>query len=99
MTESNNLSQENIADILQAESYIADDAIAMSIFLAMKIGKPLLVEGPAGVGKTEIAKAMARALDLELIRRLAIIKVWVDMNGLNTTLWRGGRCIAGSRRR
>lgn len=40
----------------------------MSVFLSMQLGKPLLIEGPAGVGKTEIAKVMSQALDTELIR-------------------------------
>jgi len=57
-----------IKKMLQEQRYIDDGAIAMSIFLAMKLEKPLLVEGPAGVGKTEIAKAMANALKTELIR-------------------------------
>ena len=58
----------DIQKMLQDQGYIDDGGIAMSIFLAMKLEKPLLVEGPAGVGKTEIAKVMASALDTELIR-------------------------------
>lgn len=57
-----------IKKMLQEQGYIDDGAIAMSIFLAMKLEKPLLVEGPAGVGKTEIAKVMAKAMQTELIR-------------------------------
>lgn len=57
-----------IEGMLQEQGYIANRSIAMSIFLAMRLGKPLLVEGPAGVGKTEIAKVMAKALDTRLIR-------------------------------
>jgi len=57
-----------IKKMLQEQGYIDDGAIAMSIFLAAKLEKPLLVEGPAGVGKTEIAKVMAKALKTELIR-------------------------------
>ncbi|MEZ5042254.1 MAG: MoxR family ATPase [Saprospiraceae bacterium] len=58
----------DIEGLLSHQGYIADRSIAMSIFLAMRLGKPLLVEGPAGVGKTEIAKVMARALETDLIR-------------------------------
>ncbi|MDQ3878652.1 MAG: MoxR family ATPase [Actinomycetota bacterium] len=49
-------------------SYLASDEIATVVFLAARMRKPLLVEGPAGVGKTELAKAVARALDVELVR-------------------------------
>ncbi|NER15820.1 AAA family ATPase [Spongiivirga citrea] len=59
---------ERIQKMLQDESYISDSAIAMSVFLSMQLEKPLLIEGPAGVGKTEIAKVMAQALDTNLIR-------------------------------
>ena len=59
---------DGINRMLYEQGYISDGAIAMSIFLAMKLGKPLLVEGPAGVGKTEIAKVMAKALNTDLIR-------------------------------
>jgi MoxR-like ATPase len=48
--------------------YIADPAIATALFLSQKMRRPLLVEGDAGVGKTEIAKVLARLLDTELIR-------------------------------
>jgi MoxR-like ATPase len=48
--------------------YLADEAIATTVFLAQALGKPLLVEGPAGVGKTELAKAVATATGAELIR-------------------------------
>jgi len=53
---------------LAAQQYIATDEIATVIFLAHKLGKPVLVEGPAGVGKTELAKAWSAALGRELIR-------------------------------
>ncbi|MDL4777218.1 AAA family ATPase [Actinomadura xylanilytica] len=48
--------------------YLADESIATTVFLAQALGKPLLVEGPAGVGKTELAKAVAAATGAELIR-------------------------------
>ncbi|MGD9991455.1 AAA family ATPase [Pseudonocardia sp.] len=53
---------------LAACGYFADDETAVSAFVAARLGKPLLVEGPAGVGKTELAKALARVADAELIR-------------------------------
>jgi len=57
-----------IQDLLSKHSYIADPAITMSIHLSMMLKKPLLIEGPAGVGKTEIAKVMSQALETDLIR-------------------------------
>jgi MoxR-like ATPase len=57
-----------LLDQLDRESYIADPAIATSLHLAIQLRKPLLVEGHAGVGKTEIAKVLARMLGTDLIR-------------------------------
>ena len=48
--------------------YLCDKATATAVFLADRLGKPLLVEGPAGVGKTELARAVAQAADAELVR-------------------------------
>ena len=59
---------QEIEKMLHQQAYIGDASIAMSIFLAMQLEKPLLIEGPAGVGKTEIAKVMAKALKTKLIR-------------------------------
>ena len=56
------------AERLAAVGYLADEAIATTVFLADRLGKPLLAEGPAGVGKTELAKAVAAATGAELIR-------------------------------
>jgi MoxR-like ATPase len=53
---------------LDREAYVADPAIATSLHLAAQLRKPLLVEGHAGVGKTEIAKVLARVLQTDLIR-------------------------------
>lgn len=57
-----------VKQLLSNQGYISDDPISMSIHLSLLLQKPLLIEGPAGVGKTEIAKVLARALDTELIR-------------------------------
>lgn len=57
-----------IQRLLEEQIYIADAAVATALYLSMALGKPLLVEGPAGVGKTEIAKSLAQALETKLIR-------------------------------
>ena len=53
---------------LTETGYLPDTATATAVFLADRLGKPLLVEGPAGVGKTELARAVAQATDSELVR-------------------------------
>jgi MoxR-like ATPase len=55
-------------EALAAAAYLADESAALVSFLAQRLGKPVLVEGPAGVGKTELAKALSRASGRELIR-------------------------------
>ena len=61
-------SLEDTQQRLAASGYLADDSIALVSHLAVALGKPVLVEGPAGVGKTELAKALARATERKLIR-------------------------------
>ena len=61
-------SVDDVVSKLRETGYLADDATATSTFLADRLGKPLLVEGPAGVGKTELAKSIAAATDAELVR-------------------------------
>lgn len=53
---------------LDAAKYICGGEVATTLFVALQLGRPLLIEGPAGVGKTEIAKVMASALDREIVR-------------------------------
>lgn len=58
----------DVTAALSAQHYIPSDEIATTVFLAEKLGKPILAEGPAGVGKTELAKVWAAATGRELIR-------------------------------
>ena len=55
-------------EAMEREAYVTDRETATSVYLAMTLHKPLLIEGHPGVGKTEVAKVLARALDTELIR-------------------------------
>jgi MoxR-like ATPase len=61
-------SVDDVQQRLGAAGYLTDHAIATTVFLADRLGKPLLIEGPAGVGKTELAKSVATATGSELIR-------------------------------
>jgi MoxR-like ATPase len=61
-------SPDDVRERLARTGYLADDAIATTVFLADALGKPLLVEGPAGTGKTELAKAVTEAASAELVR-------------------------------
>ena len=56
--------QQGLAEV----GYVADDRLAMALHLAQTLGRPLLLEGPAGVGKTEVAKALAAQRAARLIR-------------------------------
>ena len=59
---------DDVIERLAGEQYIASRAVATVVYLAAKLDKPILVEGPAGVGKTELAKVIGSSLDRELIR-------------------------------
>lgn len=64
----NELTIEQVQDILRAERYICDRSLATVVYLSLIMGKPLLLEGEAGVGKTEIAKVLSKVLGAKLIR-------------------------------
>ncbi len=57
-----------VQNMLAAQSYVVDRSLATVVFLALRLNRPLFLEGEAGVGKTEIAKALASTLDRSLIR-------------------------------
>jgi MoxR-like ATPase len=61
-------SVDEVEQALTRESYLPDRGLATSVFLALAMRRPLLLEGEAGVGKTEVGKTLARVLDAELIR-------------------------------
>lgn len=61
-------SPQQVASSLRETGYLADEEIATAVFVADAIGKPLLIEGPAGVGKTELAKSISQARNSRLIR-------------------------------
>jgi MoxR-like ATPase len=68
MPDRSNGSVAEVKEALAEVGYLADEPAALVSFLAQKLGKPVLVEGPAGVGKTELAKALSRATGRELVR-------------------------------
>ncbi|MGH2520558.1 MAG: AAA family ATPase, partial [Chloroflexota bacterium] len=59
---------QNILEQMERHGYVTDPEIATAVYLAMELRKPLLIEGQAGVGKTEIAKVLATMLSVDLIR-------------------------------
>ena len=59
---------DDVQNLLRQQSYVADRSLAVPIFLSLKLQRPLFLEGEAGVGKTEIARALAAGLETELIR-------------------------------
>src|SRR5262249_8425498 len=61
-------SVDELETALRRESYLADEGLAVAVHLALAMRRPLLLEGEPGVGKTEVAKTLARILDVELIR-------------------------------
>jgi MoxR-like ATPase len=61
-------SVDELQQTLEAQQYVADRGLAVSIYLALRLRRPLFLEGEAGVGKTEVAKVLAAALHAELIR-------------------------------
>ncbi|MBB3985943.1 MoxR-like ATPase [Sagittula marina] len=62
------MDQAKLKHALAGVGYVADETLVMALHLAMMLGRPLLVEGPAGVGKTEVARALSRVLAARLIR-------------------------------
>jgi MoxR-like ATPase len=62
------LTIERVQEILKSQQYVCDRSLATVVYLSLVMGKPLLLEGEAGVGKTEIAKVLSRVLDAKLIR-------------------------------
>src|SRR5260370_6902717 len=63
-----NITHEQISDGLKGALYVTNERVETAIFLALALEKPLLIEGPAGAGKTEVAKVLAEILHTELIR-------------------------------
>ena len=61
-------SAQDVADRLRSVGYLPDDRIAAAVFLGARLEKPVLVEGPAGTGKTELAKSVAALTGSRLIR-------------------------------
>ncbi|HJV34789.1 MoxR family ATPase [Geomonas sp.] len=62
------ITEQKVKDLLRGGGYIADDSIATAVFLALRMGKPILIEGPPGVGKTGLAKTLSEVMDFPLVR-------------------------------
>jgi MoxR-like ATPase len=62
------ISENRVKELLRSGGYIADEAIATAVFLALRMEKPILIEGPPGVGKTGLAKTLSQVMDFPLVR-------------------------------
>jgi MoxR-like ATPase len=62
------ITEQYVKDVLRKGGYIADESIATAVYLALKMEKPILIEGPPGVGQTGLAKALSETMDLSLVR-------------------------------
>jgi len=62
------ITEQQVKDLLRSGGYIADDSIATAVFLALRMEKPILIEGPPGVGKTGLAKTLSQVMDFPLVR-------------------------------
>ena len=62
------MTEQDVKELLRSGGYIADEAIATAVFLALRMEKPILIEGPPGVGKTGLAQTLSKVMDLPLVR-------------------------------
>jgi MoxR-like ATPase len=62
------MTEQNVKELLRSGGYIADEAIATAVFLALRMEKPILIEGPPGVGKTGLAKTLSEVMGFPLVR-------------------------------
>lgn len=62
------MTENDVKELLRSGGYIADEAIATAVFLALRMEKPILIEGPPGVGKTGLAKTLSEVMDFPLVR-------------------------------
>ena len=82
---------ETLKQKMDAAHYIYDDTLATVLTVALQLGRPLLIEGAAGVGKTEVAKVMASALDRELVR-LQCYEGWMKVRRCTNGTIRSSFC-------
>jgi MoxR-like ATPase len=62
------ITEQKVKEVLRSGGYIADESIATAVFLALRMEKPILIEGPPGVGKTGLAKTLSQVMDFPLVR-------------------------------